>query len=83
MYTIYALKNRANKKTYIGQTKNLEQRLYFHENRIFKDSYTARFNGKWEVIYTEEVASRAEALVREKQLKSHQGREFIKQFIPR
>jgi predicted GIY-YIG superfamily endonuclease len=36
----------------------------------------------WILIYKEEFSTRQEALVREKQLKSYRGREFVKKCIP-
>ena len=82
MYSVYALYNCKNKKIYIGQTENLKVRLELHEGKIFLNSYTARFDGEWKLIYTEKVKDRKEAWIREKQLKSYRGREFIKKHIP-
>lgn len=82
MYTVYATYNRNHDKIYIGQTKDLSERLYLHNNKILK-GYTAKFNGVWELIYKESLPTRQETLVREKQLKSYRGRQFIKQFINR
>ncbi|MDO8466799.1 MAG: GIY-YIG nuclease family protein [bacterium] len=81
MFTIYAIYNKQNKKFYIGQTDDLEQRIKFHNEKMFK-GYTSRFDGSWELIYSETVSTRPEALLREKQLKSFRGREFIKKQIP-
>ena len=81
MYTVYALYNADNQKIYIGQTEDLERRLELHNNHQL-GGYTSRFDGIWVIIYSEEVATRTEALVREKQLKSYQGRQFIKKRIP-
>ena len=67
---------------YIGQTKDLDNRVILHNNKTFK-GYTSRFDGTWDLIYKEQVESRSKALIREKQLKSFKGREFIKTFIPR
>jgi putative endonuclease len=83
MYTIYALYNSRGKRIYIGQTKDLENRIELHKKAIFKTSYTSRFSGDWVVIYTEQARDRKEALCREKQLKSYRGREFVKTHIPR
>ena len=77
MYTVYVLYNKDYKKIYIGQTKNLDDRLILHNNRVFKNSYTSRFSGEWILIYKEKAKSRKEALEREKQLKSYQGRQFV------
>ena len=82
MFYIYALYNRKNDKIYIGQTKDLEERLRLHKNQVFKTSFTSRFDGEWELIYKEKVNNRKEALLREKQLKSYQGRQFIRRLIP-
>ena len=81
MYFVYVLYNREVKRTYTGQTKDLNQRLEQHNNHFFR-SFTSRYRGTWVLIYKESVATRSEALIRENQLKSGNGRAFIKQFIP-
>ena len=83
MYNVYAIYNQRHDKFYIGQTKNLSERLELHNSRRFKGCYTSRFDGKWELIYQEKVPTCQEALKREKQLKSFRGREYIKKHIPR
>lgn len=82
MFFVYAIYNRKADKFYIGQTHDLSKRLIEHNNKLFK-GYASSFDGLWEIIYHEETTSRKEALVREKQLKSFRGREFIKSHIPR
>ena len=79
-FFVYSIYNQESDKFYIGQTKDLNNRLKLHNNKTFK-GYTARFDGKWSLIYNEELKSRAEALTREKQLKSYRGREFVKTII--
>jgi putative endonuclease len=81
MYSIYALFNNKHKRIYIGQTENLKERLVLHKNKLFKNSYTAKLDGDWKLIHSEEVSTRKDALKREKQLKSYRGREFIKSLI--
>jgi len=81
MYCIYAIYNRKNKKIYIGQTADLDKRIELHNNKVFR-CYTSRFDGEWKLIYKEQVVTRHQALIREKQLKSYRGRQFIKRFIP-
>ena len=81
MYQVYAIYNRSAERMYIGQTEAIEDRLEAHnEHRL--GGYTSRFQGKWELIYTESAATRSEALTRERQLKSHKGRDFLKSYIP-
>lgn len=83
MFIVYAIYNKKNDKIYIGQTQDLKQRLDLHNSGEFKNSYTSRFDGEWRLIYSEDVLSRNFAILRERQLKSHKGRDFIKTFIPR
>jgi putative endonuclease len=81
MYTVYVIYNREVRKSYTGQTDDIARRLRQHNDHTFK-GYTARYRGKWELIYSESVATRSDALKREKQLKSGNGREFVKTFVP-
>ena len=81
MFYVYAIYNRKHKKIYIGQTQNSEERLRLHREQLFKSSFTARLDGEWELIYKETVEDRQSALIREKQLKSFRGREYIKKYI--
>lgn len=78
---VYALYNKVGEKIYIGQTANLEKRLAEHNSKKGKH-FTTKLDGEWKVIYKEQVEDRKQALIREKQLKSYQGRQFIKQYIP-
>jgi len=81
MYIIYSIYNKQAEKIYIGQTADIVTRLHQHNGHEFT-GYTSRFQGEWILIYQESVSTRTEALIREKQLKSYRGREFIKQYIP-
>jgi len=80
MYNIYVIYNAVADKYYVGQTLNVDVRLEQHNNHTFK-SYTSRFPGEWKLIYEESVATRSEALKREKGLKTGRGREYIKTII--
>ncbi len=86
-FSVYVIKNSTNNKIYIGQTSNLENRLKRH-NKVLKNkktSYTSKniSNGIWELVYKEGLISRKDALKREKELKSYQGRLFIKNLTSR
>lgn len=80
MYVVYAIYNRLLDKVYIGQTSDIDKRIDEHNLHTFA-GFTSRFEGKWELIFKESIATRSEALKREKQLKSYRGREFIKTHI--
>ena len=84
MFYVYVVKNEFN-KVYTGQTSNLERRLKRHNGDLpaKPTSYTSKIVGAWKIIYKEECPSREEALRREKFLKSHKGREWLKIILGR
>ncbi len=73
MYKVYILYSIKFNKIYIGCTSNLEQRLLSH-NELGKKGWTIKFR-PWALIHQEEYQTKEEALLREKKLKSGQGRE--------
>jgi len=75
MFTVYVLVSQSCGKLYIGQTEDLSRRLTEHQTDMAR--YT-RGRGPWELVLTEHYPSRAQAMHREKSLKSGQGRQFIK-----
>jgi putative endonuclease len=83
MYYTYAIKSQSTNKIYIGQTNDLSIRLKRHNQEIKSKStsYTKKNQGPWEIIYSEEFQDRKSAKIREKELKSYRGREFIKNLI--
>ncbi|MBI4039144.1 GIY-YIG nuclease family protein [Candidatus Daviesbacteria bacterium] len=81
MFYVYSIYNKKHCKIYIGQTDNLDQRIKLHNDKEFRNSYTAKFDGEWVFLYKEECETRQAALIRERQLKSYRGRQFIKNLI--
>jgi putative endonuclease len=82
MFTVYVIQNEKG-KIYIGQTADLKKRLQRHQGILNTKtkSYTYKQKGCWKVIYQEQYKTRAEAKIREKELKSYQGRKFIKEKV--
>ena len=78
---VYAIYNKQCDKIYIGITADLERRLKEHNLKL-GTHFTARYEGNWMVIYQENCINKKEALKRERQLKSYQGRLFVKKHIP-
>ncbi|MEE9166104.1 MAG: GIY-YIG nuclease family protein [Candidatus Neomarinimicrobiota bacterium] len=75
MYFTYVLYSRSFDRLYIGQTDDLRYRVEKHN----REEVTAtKAYVPWELIYYEEFSSRSEAMRREGELKSHQGRDFIR-----
>ena len=75
MFTVYVLHSKNFNKIYIGFTSNIEQRFLSH-NSLATKGYTVKFR-PWSLVYSEKFMSKADALRREKQLKSAKGRQFI------
>jgi putative endonuclease len=77
-YSVYILQSDQDGSYYIGYTSNLKQRLLYHNSG--KSRYTSR-KMPWRVVYTETFQSRAEALRREKFLKSQRNKAFYEKLI--
>ncbi|MCF8232801.1 MAG: GIY-YIG nuclease family protein [Bacteroidales bacterium] len=76
MYTVYVLYATKYDRLYIGFTSDLENRLLSH-NSLAKKGFTVKFR-PWKLIHTEVFSTQAKAMKREKQLKSGQGRKWIR-----
>jgi putative endonuclease len=79
MFTVYILHSEKHNKIYIGFTSDLEARLLSH-NQLSTKGYTIKYR-PWKVIYTEEFLDKVSAMKREKELKSSNGRAFIRSLI--
>ncbi len=79
MFTVYVLYSQSHKKIYIGYTSNIRERFKSH-NELATKGWTIKFR-PWEIVQTEIFESKADALRREKELKSARGREWIWQLI--
>ena len=79
MFTVYVLYSPSFNKIYIGFSSDLEARIQSH-NFLATKGYTVRFR-PWNLIYTEVYSAKAEAMKREKELKSARGRAFLWKMI--
>ncbi len=77
MYFVYVLKSESSRK-YVGFTTDIERR--FKEHNLGMSPYT-KGRGPWKLVYSETYTTKAEALKREKFLKSGKGRELLKKLI--
>ena len=75
----YVLQNPGG-RLYIGSSADLATRL---ERRAAGDSRWTSSRGPWTLVYSEEHATRAEAMRREKWLKSGAGRDWLKRQLDR
>ncbi len=75
---VYILYYNKFKKTYVGQTNNLIDRLEYHNSGKVKS--TKRYI-PWEVLYSEKFPSRSEAMKQEKWFKGKTGRKMISEIL--
>ena len=76
MHTVYVLYSEKYDKLYIGYTHDLINRFRFHQTLATK-GYTIRYR-PWKIIHTEHFETKENALLREKQLKGGQGRQWLR-----
>ena len=76
MYEVYVLYSSKFDKLYIGFTTDLISRFHSH-NRFAKKGFTIRYR-PWVVVYVEFFDAKAMASARERELKSGQGRAWIR-----
>ena len=78
MFYVYVLRNASTGRQYTGFTADLTQRLGQHNSGVTKST---KNRGAWSLVHQEPFATRAEAMRREKQLKSGRGREELKRIL--
>ncbi|MFM8249955.1 MAG: GIY-YIG nuclease family protein [Planctomycetota bacterium] len=82
MYFVYVLQNQESGLRYVGQTDDLQRRIARHNQ---PDPAGVRFTGKhpgiWVLVYSESYATRAEAMLRERWLKSGTGRQWLRDHL--
>jgi putative endonuclease len=66
---VYVVTNKNNTVLYVGVTSNLKQRILDHQNKKYKNAFSARYNCN-KLVYYECFNSIVEAIAREKQLKA-------------
>ena len=66
---IYILTNKNHTTFYVGVTSNLPERILQHRSKIFKNSFTAKYNLN-KLVYWESFQEIGDAIGREKQLKA-------------
>lgn len=76
--TVYIIRSISRNYIYVGQTNNLERRLFEHNNGYNRST---KAYCPFELIHTEDLADRTLARDREKFLKSTSGKRFIHELI--
>jgi putative endonuclease len=75
MYYVYVLKSNKDKKNYSGYTKNLKLRFEQHCKGLVESTKDRR---PLNLVYYEACLNQHDAIQREKYLKTHYGKMFLK-----
>ena len=75
LYYVYVLKSEPNGRSYVGYSKDLNNRIEEHNSG---KSISTRCGRPWELVYHEEFQNRSEAVKREMYFKTVEGRKYLK-----
>jgi putative endonuclease len=75
---VYVLRSRATGRYYTGATLNLEARIQQHNS---DQSISTKNRGPWDLVHHEQYSTFAEALHRERFLKTGKGRQELKRLL--
>jgi putative endonuclease len=71
MFDVYAIESLATKRIYIGHTKDIDERLKYHNSGYVKSTTKDR---PWRIVALEKVESKNEARWLERSLKKSRGK---------
>ncbi|MBP9869255.1 GIY-YIG nuclease family protein [Patescibacteria group bacterium] len=75
MYYVYFIESEKLHRRYIGFSENIEQRIQYHNQG---KNVSTRYGSPWRLIYYEAYLSKADALGRERFLKSGAGWRYLR-----
>ena len=78
MYHIYILYSKNFDRYYVGQCEDISIRLQRHNSGSVPSTKPYI---PWEMVYTEVFRTRAEAMAREKEIKSKKSRRYIEYLV--
>ena len=78
MFFVYVLRSTSRREFYTGHTANVPKRLKEHELGLTRST---KNRGPWELVHQEVFATRAEAVRRERELKTGKGRHELKEIL--
>lgn len=68
LWYIYIMTNKPNGVLYVGVTNDIDARVQEHKTKVFRKSFTARYNCD-KLVYFEEYKNGSDASKRERQMK--------------
>ncbi|MCW5909050.1 MAG: GIY-YIG nuclease family protein [Chitinophagales bacterium] len=78
-YTVYILYSKQSDKYYVGHTDNLTRRIEEHNSG--QTRYTSATASDWRVVYTQQFATRSDAMKREREIKHKKSRRYIEWLV--
>jgi putative endonuclease len=78
MYYVYVIRSLKDGRYYIGSSSDVHKRLNFHNAGLQRST---RNRIPFELVYFEELPSKHEALIREKQIKAMKGGNAFKNLL--
>ncbi|MEK7215540.1 MAG: GIY-YIG nuclease family protein, partial [Chloroflexota bacterium] len=73
-FFVYVLQSQTSGRFYVGHASNLEKRLQYHNSGR---APSTRRRGPWKLLGAEEFSSKAEAIRRERQIKSWKSHRYV------
>ncbi len=77
-YFVYILFSYSRNSYYTGHTKDIHNRLDYHNNGYSKSTKTGI---PWKLVHNEEFTTRSNAMKREMEIKSKKSKEYIVRLI--
>ena len=77
-YHLYILQSETTSRYYVGQSLDVHARVAYHNANY---SLSLKNRGPWKLVYTEQYATRSEAVRRERQIKSWKDRRMIEKLL--
>jgi putative endonuclease len=74
----YILQSTTSNKFYIGQTNNLDDRLFRHNSN---QNLATKNKGPWQFVFTKQFTTRSEAMALERKLKSFKSSIYLQKWI--
>jgi putative endonuclease len=71
MFSVYAIESLKTERIYIGYTKNIDERIKYHNSGYVKSTFRDR---PWRIVALEKVKSKKEARWLERSLKKSRGK---------
>lgn len=77
-FSVYILKSARDGRYYVGQTKNLDDRLRRHNGDRM---HATKGRGPWKIVYVETFSTRSAAMAREREIKRQKSRAYLERIL--